>query len=139
MKISTFLKIKTRPVVTIGPDEIISIAIQKLVNNNIGALPVCNDAGVLLGIISERDLLKQVFSYSSSIGTIKVKEVMVEDIITATPEEDLDYVANSMRQNNVRHIPIVIDDKLQGIIAMRDIVNRQLIEAQEEIQYLKSW
>jgi len=62
MKISAFLKIKGRPLVTIGPNETISVAIQKLVENDIGALPVCDDKGMLLGIISERDLLKEVFA-----------------------------------------------------------------------------
>jgi CBS domain-containing protein len=61
MKIRDFLKIKGYLVITIGPDETVSVAIQKLIENNIGAMPVCSDKGVLLGIISERDLLKECF------------------------------------------------------------------------------
>ncbi len=59
MKVKDFLKIKGRSVVTIGPDETIHTAIQKLVENNIGALPVCDAKGTMVGIVSERDLLRE--------------------------------------------------------------------------------
>jgi len=139
MKISAFLKIKDRPVITIGPNEAILVAIQKLVDHGIGALPVCDDKGMLLGIISERDLLKEVFLRSSTMGSTKVQDVMSKEVVTGTPEEDLNYVANMMRRQKIRHLPIVIGQKLQGIISMRDIINRQLEEADTEIRYLKSW
>jgi len=139
MKISAFLKIKDRPVITIGPNEAILVAIQKLVDHRIGALPVCDDKGMLLGIISERDLLKEVFLRSSTMGSTKVQDVMSKEVITGTPEEDLNYVAKVMRRQKIRHLPIVVGQKLQGIISMRDIVNRQLNEAETEIRHLRSW
>jgi len=139
MKISDFLKIKDRPLVTIGPNESISVAIQKLVENDIGALPVCDDKGMLLGIISERDLLKEVFGHSSAIGNTKVQDVMTKDVAIGTPEDDLDYAASVMRRKRIRHLPITVGRKLQGILSMRDVVDRQLIEAEIEIRYLRSW
>ena len=139
MKIGDFLKIKGRPLVTIGPNETISVAIQKLVENGIGALPVCDDKGILLGIISERDLLKEVFWRTSAIGSTKVQDVMTKDVAIGTPEDDLDYAASVMRQKRIRHIPIVVGRKLRGIVSMRDIVDRRLMEAEAEVRYLRSW
>ncbi len=139
MKISAFLKIKGRSLVTIGPNETISIAIQKLVENDIGALPVCDDKGMLLGIISERDLLKEVFWHGSAIGSNKVQDVMTKVVVIGTPEDDLDYAAIVMKRKRIRHLPITVGQKLQGILSMRDIVDRQLMEATTEIRYLKSW
>jgi len=139
MKISAFLKIKDRPLVTIGPNETISVAIQKLVENDIGALPVCDDKGMLLGIISERDLLKEVFWHGSAIGSTKVQDVMTKDVAIGTPEDDLDYAASVMRRKRIRHLPVTVGPKLQDILSMRDVVNRQLMEAETEIRYLRSW
>jgi len=139
MKISAFLKIKGRPLVTIGPNETLSVAIQKLVENDIGALPVCDDKGMLLGIISERDLLKEVFWHGSAIGSTKVQDVMTKDVAIGTPEDDLDYAASVMRRKRIRHLPITVGQKLQDILSMRDVVNRQLMEAATEIRYLRSW
>jgi len=135
MKIRDFLKIKGRPVITIGPDETVSVAIQKLVENNIGALPVCNDKGKLLGIISERDILKEYFQRSSAIGITRVQDVMTKYVAVGIPEDDLDYVTSVMKQKRIRHLPIVVDQKLEGIISMRDIVDMQLGEAKAELRY----
>ncbi len=139
MKINTFLKIRDRPLVTIGPNETTSVAIQKLVENNIGALPVCDDKGMLVGIISERDLLKEVFLRGSAIGSTKVQDVMTENVAIGTPEDDLNYAAIVMKGEKIRHLPITVGQKLQGILSMRDVVDRQLMEATAEVRYLKSW
>ncbi len=136
MKIRDFLKIKSRPVITIGPNETASVAIQKLVENDIGALPVCNEKGVLLGIISERDLLKECFQRSSAIGITKVQDVMTKYVAVGIPEDDLDYVTSIMKQKMVRHLPIVVDQKLEGIISMRDIVDMQFEETTAQIRYI---
>ena len=136
MKIRDFLKIKGRSVIIIGPNETISIAIQKLVENDIGALPVCNEKGVLLGIISERDLLKECFQRSNAIGSIKIQDVMTKKVAVGTPEDDLDYATSVMKQKRIRHLPIVVGQKLEGIISMRDIVEFQLEETTAQIRYV---
>jgi len=69
MKIRDFLKIKGRKALTIGPNETVHVALQRLIENNIGALPVCDEDGVLLGIVSERDLLKAYQCYDCKYKT----------------------------------------------------------------------
>ncbi len=135
MKIRDFLKIKGRPVITVGPDETVSVAIQKLVDNNIGALPVCN-WGVLVGIITERDLLKERFWNSNAIDTTKVRDVMTKHVAVGIPEENLDYATSVMKQKRIRHLPIVVGQKLEGIISMRDIVDMQFEETKAELRYV---
>ena len=136
MKIRDFLKINDRPVITIGPSETISAAIQKLVENHIGALPVCNDKGELLGIIGEKDLLKECSQHSSAVGTTKVQDVMIQRVIVGTPDDDLDYVTAVMKQNRIRHLPIVVGQKLEGIISMRDNCDLQLNECKTQTRYI---
>jgi len=135
MKIRDFLKIKGRLVITIGPKETVSVAIQKLVENNIGALPVCNDKGELLGIISERDILKECFACIDAFANIKIQDVMTKQVAIGHPEDDLDYVTSVMKQKRIRHLPIVVGQKLEGIISMRDIVDMQLEEVKAELRY----
>ena len=135
MRIRDFLKIKGRPIVTIGSNETVSVAIQKLIENDIGALPVCDDKGMLVGIVSERDLLKECFQRSSVVGSTKVEDVMTKHVAIGTPEDDLDYATSVMKQKRIRHLPIVAGQKLEDIVSMRDIVDMQLEEAQAQIRY----
>ncbi len=135
MKIRDFLKIKGAQVITIGLNETVCLAIQKLVENDIGALPVCNEEGELLGIITERDLLKECLQRSSVIGSTKVEDVMTRSVAVGTPEDNLDYATSIMRQKRIRHLPIVVNQKLEGIISIRDIVNLQLEETKAEVRY----
>ena len=135
MKIRDFLKIKGRQVVTISPNETVSEAIQKLIENDIGALPVCDDRGMLVGIVSERDLLKMCHWQSSTVGSTKVEDVMTKHVAIGTPEDDVDYATSVMRQKRIRHLPIVVDQRLEGIVSMRDILNLQLEETKAQVRY----
>jgi len=136
MKIDELLKTKGRAVVVIGPEETALAAVQRLVENNIGALPVCDAKETLLGIVSERDLLKQCSQRFKEIGSIKVKDVMTRDVAIGIPEDDLDYVMSIMSQKGIRHLPIMVGQKLEGIVSMRDIVEAQLEESKAQVRYL---
>jgi len=136
MKIRDFLKIKNRPTITIRTDETIYLALQKLAENDIGALPVCDEDGMLLGIISERDLLKECFKRNSSLHSVKVQDVMTKDVAVGYLEDDLDYAARVMKKKRIRHLPIVVGQKLESIVSIRDIVDMQLGEAEAEIRYI---
>jgi CBS domain-containing protein len=137
VKIRDFLKIKGRPVVTISPNETVSVAIQRLIENDIGALPVCDDKGILVGIVSERDLLRICHLQSSAISSTKVEDVMTKHVAVGTPEDDVDYAASVMKQKRIRHLPILVGEKLEGMVSMRDIIDVQLEEAQAEIRYAR--
>jgi len=136
MKIRDFLKIKSRPTITIRAGETIYVALQKLVENDIGALPVCDEDGMLLGIISERDLLKECFRRNSSLHSTKVQDVMTKNVAVGYLEDDLDYAASVMKKKRIRHLPIVVEQKLESIVSIRDIVDMQLGEAEAEVRYI---
>jgi CBS domain-containing protein len=135
MKIKEYLITKGQQIITIGPGETVKAALKKLVENNIGALPVCDKTGQLVGIISERDVLKECLDQNESIGTTKIQEVMSRQVAVATPDDDLDYATSVMKQKNVRHLPVVDNKKINGMISMRDIVNSRLQDVEAEIRY----
>lgn len=135
MKIKEYLRENNREAITIRPGETLKAVIQKLVENNIGALPVCDDAGNLTGIISERDVLKECLNKSGSIDTVLVQDVMSRQVAVAAPDDDLEYATSVMKQKDIRHLPIMVDSKIVGMLSMRDIVNLRLKEAEAEIRY----
>ena len=139
MKVNEFLKIKDSPVITISPNETVHAAIQKLVDNNIGALPVCDTDGAMLGIVSERDLLKECAQRSDVIGSTSVKDVMTKEVAIGIPEDNVDYVMAIMIQKGIRHLPIMAGPKLAGMISARDIVENQLEESKAEARYLSDY
>ncbi len=135
MKVRDFIKLKDRKPITIGRNETVQAAIKILVDNNIGALPVVDDKDRLIGIVSERDLLKECLNNSSTIGSRQVQEIMTGYVAIASPNEDLEYAASVMKQKRIRHLPVVVDSKVTGMISMRDIVNTQLQDIQAEVRY----
>jgi CBS domain-containing protein len=105
MKIRDMLKVtgfKNRTLVTVGPDEFVSAAIQKLAEHNKGALPVCNDKNELLGIITERDIVRKCFMKGVDFINKKIMDIMTQQVAIATLDDDLDYAINTMKQERIR-------------------------------------
>ena len=139
MKAKDFITTKSRPIIIVGPDETAYAAIQKLVENNIGALPVCDAKGTLLGIISERDLLKECCQRNAEIKKTRVKDIMTREVALGIPDDDLDYVMNIMRQKEIRHLPIMDGPELAGMISARDVIEARLAECRVEVRHLSDY
>ncbi|MFC1593228.1 cyclic nucleotide-binding/CBS domain-containing protein [Candidatus Omnitrophota bacterium] len=140
MKLKDLLNMKDfkyRGVVTVGSNETISAAILKLVEHDRGALPVCNDQGELVGIITERDIVRKCLARSDALAKIKIQDVMSKQVVVGNPEDDLSYAINVMKEKRIRHIPIVDNQKMvTGMISMRDLLGVQLEECKTEVRYL---
>jgi len=135
MKIRDLLKIKGGPVITIGPNETVAAAIQKLNEHDRGSIPVCNEQGELVGIITERDIVRKCFVRTDALTSIKIEDVMTRGVAIGVPEDDLDYAISVMKQKRIRHLPIVDRQKVVGMISMRDLLDVQLSETKAEIRY----
>ena len=96
MKIRDLLRMKGRPVITIRPTDAVAAAIKKLAEYDRGSIPVCNDKGELVGIITERDIVRKCFTRMASLDKIKVQDVMSKEVVIGTPEDDLDYAISVM-------------------------------------------
>ena len=135
MKIRDLLKIKGRPVITIRPTETVAEAIQKLAEYDRGSIPVCNEKGELVGIITERDIVRKCFVPMNTLTNIKIEDVMTKGVAIGAPEDDLDYVISVMKQKRIRHLPIIDQQQVVGMISMRDLLDVQLSETKAEIRY----
>jgi CBS domain-containing protein len=133
------LEAKGQRLITVGPDDTVETAIRKLVDNKIGAMPVCDSKGNLIGIVSERDLLRECAQRAKSIDKTHVKDVMTKNVVIGILEDDLDYVMDIMTQKGIRHLPILDGPKLEGIVSIRDVVDIQLEKSKAEARFLNDY
>jgi len=133
-------KLLTRDVISINENETIYKAIKILANNNIGALPVVNSEMELCGILSERDVIREM-SNNPSVNFKKslINSIMTSNVITIEKNESSENIMDTMTNNKIRHIPIVDKKILIGIVSIGDVVKRLLEKFNLENQHLKSW
>ena len=111
---------------------------QAMVERNIGAVPVLRD-GLLVGIFSERDLMKRVVVEGRDPRTTRVGEVMTEDPLTVSPEERLETCMLLMRRHGFRHLPVCEGKELRGIVSLRDILLHDLSEKDHEVRMMRAY
>src|SRR5262249_35241818 len=121
MNIQHILATKSAHVITIRPEQTIREALGLFIKHNIGALVVLDDAGHLIGLLSERDIIRAA-PMNEAIFSQPVHEVMTRDPITAVPQDDLMSVANTMTEMRMRHLPVVEQGRLVGIVSIGDVV-----------------
>lgn len=138
MKTHQILHNKGENVYSISPDATLAEVVSKLVDKNCGSLLVM-DGDRLAGIITERDILRTCASDKRPLTEIRVYERMTVDIVTATPDEDVNAVMGTLTKNRIRHLPIIEQDRLVGIISIGDVVKAQFDLLSMENHYLKSY
>lgn len=137
MKIQTVLATKGSHVITIHPNQSLKEAAALLTQHNIGALVVVNESGAPVGILSERDIVRAAARRDDALAQ-PVEAVMTRDVVTASPQDDLQAVMQSMTDGNFRHVPILDQGALVGIVSIRDLVKVQFEEYQGEIDTLET-
>ena len=138
MRIRDILRSKGSDVVTVAPDQPVLTAVRILSEHRIGAL-VVRQGDEIEGIISERDVLNLVAGDPDRVNETPVSEVMTRDVIVGVPDDDLDYVMNIMTQNRIRHLPIVVERTLEGIVSIGDVVNAVRRSVESENRHLKDY
>ncbi len=139
MKVKEILKLKGPEVFTIGGTKPIFEAMKVLVNNRVGALLVLNDSAKIVGIISERDIVRVAYNEPDKFKEIQVKDIMTKKILVVEPNDDIEYVESVMTHNKIRHLPVVSDKILIGIISIGDVVKAQFKEIRAENKYLRDY
>ena len=143
MIIRDILTIKGGETYSITPEKPVTEAIHQMVERDIGSLVVLDMAGKMVGIITERDILRASYKYACDLGKFKVADLMTSRLIVGGPEDTVDYVRGIMTENRVRHLPVVEGDDLLGIITFHDVAKACLSEASFENlllkRYIKHW
>jgi CBS domain-containing protein len=112
--------------------------VQAMVERNIGAVPVIHN-GKLMGIFSERDLMKRVVAESRDPRSTCLAEVMTEDPLTVSTTDDLESCMTLMRRHGFRHVPVCKDGHLVGMVSLRDILLHDLSEKDDEVRMMRAY
>jgi CBS domain-containing protein len=136
MFIKDILHSKGPEVFTIGEEKTIAQATDVLIANQIGSLLVLNEDGKIVGIFSERDALRSCHTHEGQCSEILIKDVMTKKIIFAEADDDVNYVLGIITKNRIRHVPVMKERRLVGIVSIGDLVKNLLNEQQFENKYL---
>ena len=137
--LGAILKAKGRGVVTIHPDRTVLEAVELLNERRIGALVVIGDDGAIGGIMTERDVLREVGRREARLSTRRVRDIMSTELVIGLPADDLGYAVHVMTENRVRHLPVMADGKLCGIVSIGDVVKAQRHETEFEARMLRDY
>ena len=122
MKISSILTSKGDFVATVAPDSSVTDLLALLAEHRIGAVVVSDDGTSVTGIVSERDIARAVHTHGAGALQHPVRDIMTADVVTCEPDATTGDLMGMMTQRRIRHIPVLVDGQLVGIVSIGDIV-----------------
>ncbi len=137
MQISTILATKGSTVFTVTPNQTVREAVALLVDKRIGAVVVVDDTGRPIGIVSERDVVREL-AKNENVLNEPIGRIMTSDVIIARPGDDLKAVSKTMTVRRFRHLPVMDHHEMVGIVSIGDVVKAQLEEYEGELETLQT-
>jgi CBS domain-containing protein len=137
MNVASILGRKGGKVITCRPEQSIRQALALLAEHNIGALVVVDALGVPAGIVSERDIVREA-ARDERLFARTVGEIMTRDLVVGVPEDDLRAVRDTMTERRIRHLPVVAEGRLVGIVSIGDIVKAERDQYLGEVDTLQT-
>jgi CBS domain-containing protein len=137
MLVKDILENTGRALITNRPEDTIEAAAMLLSTNNIGALAVRDADGALVGVISERDIVRAFAEHGGRVQALRVRDLMTRDVVTCAPTDTVKDAMGRMNQRHIRHLPVVQDGDLRGMISSRDLMASRLDETRLERDVLR--
>ena len=139
MKIGEFLQHSNQRLITCLSDDHLNVVAKLLYTHNIGAMPVCELVGTrMVGIISERDLVRAFARTDwTEMQYIRARDVMTTRVVSCQPDDSMRSAQELMRMNHIRHVPIIKDGRMLGMLSMRDTLTMCLRESEDETSVLR--
>ena len=138
MHVSAIIGEKGSAVFSVAPDETVGAAVAVLSDKRIGAVLVTRDDQVL-GVFSERDVINALSRVGAGIMTQPVKDFMSTNVVTCRRGDTIDHLMGLMTDKRIRHLPVIEDGKVVGMISIGDVVKFRIAEAEAESDALKSY
>lgn len=137
--LSVLLKEKNNKVITMLPTDTIEKCIEKMNHENIGALLIVDKNERIVGMFTERDILRKIFSKHIDIKKTLVSEVMTTQLVFAKPDSTVEEAMATFTEKRFRHLPVIENNKLIGVISSGDITKWIITRQQDEINYLSEY
>jgi CBS domain-containing protein len=125
-----------RAVYLVRPDDTVLSAIEALAEREVGALVVC-DGERMVGIVSERDYARKVERLGRTAKDTKVRDIMTADVLYVAPKDTVDHCMKLMKQNRVRHLPVIENSRIVGVLSLRDVLQEVITEEEHLIRDLE--
>lgn len=139
MTVAAILKTKGADIVTVAPTALVPEIASIIASRRIGAVVVVTPSGQLAGIVSERDVVKALASHGDAALSLTASAIMTHHVITATPATTVDEAMALMDTGYFRHLPVLADGHMVGIISVRDVVRAHIQHQEHEVDSLKAY
>lgn len=132
MRINEVLRRKGDSVATLSPEASVEQLLELMAEHGIGAVVVSPDGQEVAGIVSERDVVRALHDQGADVLSRAVSTIMTSQVRSCVPEDDLETLARTMTDHRIRHLPVVVDGRLRGVVSIGDIVKHRIDELQGE-------
>ena len=139
MKVHELLKRQSGKLITCRSRDTIHTVAALMTDKKIGALPVQDDAGKLIGILSERDISRGVAERGAGLASLSVGDLMTKDVVSCKPDDSVKEAMSTMSRRHIRHLLVLEGGALTGVISQRDVLNAVLQETQLEVNVLRDY
>jgi CBS domain-containing protein len=139
MILEQILKEKGGRVFSVAESASLKEAAELLDARKVGAMVILNEAGAVIGVLSERDIVRNVARIGAAALKCTVGEVMTRNVVTAGPHETLEAAMDRMTDRRIRHLPVVESGRLLGVVSIGDLVKWRLAEASAEVEAVRSY
>lgn len=139
MDVAALLKSKGTEVVSVRPDDTVAAAVRLLREKNFGALVVSADGSTVDGIVSERDIVRHLDSSGEALLDDTVSNIATRTVTTCSPSDSVDSLMSLMTEGRFRHVPVVEDGQLVGVVSIGDVVKNRVAHLEDTNQQLNSY
>ena len=139
MFVSDILSQKGGLVFSVTPATTVAEVAKQLSVRRIGSVLILNDQSAVVGIVSERDLVRALSAHGARAMELEARQVMTRDVVTCHPDDSIDEVMQTMTSGRVRHLPVVHHGELLGLVSIGDVVKARLEETEHEAEALKAY
>ena len=137
MRVSDALRLNRQVLATCIPEELIFAFATRLDSLKIGAMPVVDAHGTLVGVISERDVVRAFAKEGARLVERRVRDFMSRDVVTCGPETSMSDAEKLMNKHRIRHLPVVEGGRVVGMISLRDVMVWRLRDSRDEVEVLR--
>lgn len=139
MRITDVLRGKGGDVVTIAPDQPVRALLDALAEHRVGALVVSDDGATVSGIVSERDVVRHLQAKGEAVLDAPVRSIMTSEVHTCSPDTYVHDLMVLMTERRIRHVPVIADGRMTGIVSIGDVVKHRIGELQVERDHLTAY
>lgn len=139
MKISDVVRNKGSMVATVAPEATVTVLLRRLAEHGVGAMVVQRADGTLAGIVSERDVVRQLNQHGSGLLDWPVERIMTTELATCAPGDDVVDILRLMTDRRLRHVPVLVDEGLAGIVSIGDLVKSRIDELVSTTAHLEQY